>query len=194
MLFIVQHQVVRAVDEADDPRAARGDRARARRRARAVLQDPGAREADPAQLFEQWAVLETLTPSEYDEFRHVLGPASGFQSPQYRAIEFLLGNKNAADARACSPHDAEKARELERAAECAVALRRIPALSRAPRLCRCRAERSSATVAAVRAQPRRGRGVPARSTRTPSATGTRTTCARSWSTSRRASSSGASAT
>ena len=32
------------------------------------------------QLFEQWAVLETLTPSEYMEFRHVLGPASGFQS------------------------------------------------------------------------------------------------------------------
>ena len=47
------------------------------------------------QLFEQWAVLETLTPSEYLEFRHVLGPASGFQSHQYRTIEFLLGNKNA---------------------------------------------------------------------------------------------------
>ncbi len=47
------------------------------------------------QLFEQWAVLETLTPSEYLEFRGVLGPASGFQSLQYRMIEFLLGNKNA---------------------------------------------------------------------------------------------------
>jgi tryptophan 2,3-dioxygenase len=47
------------------------------------------------QLFEQWAVLETLTPSEYMAFRHVLGPASGFQSVQYRLIEFLLGNKNA---------------------------------------------------------------------------------------------------
>ncbi|HZX90273.1 MAG TPA: tryptophan 2,3-dioxygenase family protein [Rudaea sp.] len=47
------------------------------------------------QLFEQWAVLETLTPSEYMQFRHVLGPASGFQSLQYRLIEFLLGNKNA---------------------------------------------------------------------------------------------------
>jgi tryptophan 2,3-dioxygenase len=46
-------------------------------------------------LFEQWAVLETLTPSEYMEFRHVLGPASGFQSLQYRLVEFLLGNKNA---------------------------------------------------------------------------------------------------
>jgi tryptophan 2,3-dioxygenase len=47
------------------------------------------------QLFEQWGVLETLTPSEYMQFRHVLGPASGFQSLQYRTIEFLLGNKNA---------------------------------------------------------------------------------------------------
>lgn len=47
------------------------------------------------QLFEQWSVLETLTPTEYLQFRDVLGPASGFQSPQYRMIEFLLGNKNA---------------------------------------------------------------------------------------------------
>ena len=48
------------------------------------------------QLFEQWAVLETLTPTEYVQFRDVLGPASGLQSFQFRAIEFLLGNKNAA--------------------------------------------------------------------------------------------------
>jgi tryptophan 2,3-dioxygenase len=47
------------------------------------------------QLFEQWAVLETLTPAEYVEFRSVLGPASGLQSHQFRAIEFLLGNKKA---------------------------------------------------------------------------------------------------
>jgi tryptophan 2,3-dioxygenase len=46
------------------------------------------------QLFDQWAVLETLTPSEYMEFRGVLGNASGFQSWQYRKLEFLLGNKN----------------------------------------------------------------------------------------------------
>ena len=48
------------------------------------------------QLFEQWAVLETLTPSEYETFRPALGTSSGFQSAQYRAIEFLLGNKQAA--------------------------------------------------------------------------------------------------
>lgn len=46
------------------------------------------------QLYEQWGVLSTLTPTEYAEFRHVLGKASGFQSPQYRLVEFLLGNKN----------------------------------------------------------------------------------------------------
>ena len=45
------------------------------------------------QLFNQWAVLETLTPSEYLVFRGVLQSASGFQSHQYRALEFLLGNK-----------------------------------------------------------------------------------------------------
>ena len=47
------------------------------------------------QLTEMWAVLETLTPSEYMEFRDLLGPSSGFQSVQYRTMEFLLGNKNA---------------------------------------------------------------------------------------------------
>ena len=48
------------------------------------------------QLTAQWTVLETLTPSEYMQFRDVLGPSSGFQSLQYRTVEFLLGNKNAA--------------------------------------------------------------------------------------------------
>ena len=47
------------------------------------------------QLFEQWAVLETLTPHEYLAFRDTLGPSSGFQSVQYRLVEFVLGNKNA---------------------------------------------------------------------------------------------------
>ena len=63
------------------------------------------------QLFEQWAVLETLTPSEYLEFRPVLGPSSGFQSLQYRLIEFLLGNKNAAMLKVFA-HDAAAQAEL----------------------------------------------------------------------------------
>jgi len=46
-----------------------------------------------AQLIQAWDVLSTLTPSEYLDFRGALGRASGFQSHQYRAVEFLLGNK-----------------------------------------------------------------------------------------------------
>ena len=52
-------------------------------------------------LFEQWSVLETLTPNEYLQFRGVLGQASGLQSYQYRALEFLLGNK---DVQMLGPH------------------------------------------------------------------------------------------
>ncbi len=47
-------------------------------------------------LTEQWSVLATLTPREYAQFRGALGNASGFQSHQYRAVEFILGNKDAA--------------------------------------------------------------------------------------------------
>ena len=64
------------------------------------------------QLFEMWGVLETLTPSEYDAFRPFLGHASGFQSAQYRAIEFLLGNKHRAMLDVFA-HDAEAHARLE---------------------------------------------------------------------------------
>jgi tryptophan 2,3-dioxygenase len=57
-------------------------------------------------LTEQWSVLATLTPAEYAEFRDALGPASGFQSFQYRAVEFALGNKNR-DMLSVFRHDAE---------------------------------------------------------------------------------------
>ncbi|TGQ03480.1 tryptophan 2,3-dioxygenase family protein, partial [Mesorhizobium sp. M00.F.Ca.ET.217.01.1.1] len=43
-----------------------------------------------------WDVLRTMTPSEYTEFRDALGQSSGFQSWQYRAIEFMAGNRNLA--------------------------------------------------------------------------------------------------
>ena len=53
-----------------------------------------------ARIFEQlnsaWDVLRTMTPSDYTTFREALGQSSGFQSAQYREIEFLLGNRNAA--------------------------------------------------------------------------------------------------
>jgi tryptophan 2,3-dioxygenase len=47
------------------------------------------------QLVDMWDVLATLTPSEYALIRPFLATSSGFQSDQYRAVEFLLGNKNA---------------------------------------------------------------------------------------------------
>lgn len=53
-----------------------------------------------ARIFEQlnnaWDVLRTMTPSEYTEFRPSLGNSSGFQSHQYRLIEYLLGNRQTA--------------------------------------------------------------------------------------------------
>ncbi|MBJ6370018.1 tryptophan 2,3-dioxygenase [Sedimentitalea arenosa] len=59
-----------------------------------------------ARIFEQlnsaWDVLRTMTPSDYTTFREALGQSSGFQSHQYRQIEFLLGNRNPAMLR---PHE-----------------------------------------------------------------------------------------
>ncbi|SMX42069.1 tryptophan 2,3-dioxygenase [Maliponia aquimaris] len=46
------------------------------------------------QLNSQWEVLRTMTPADYTRFRESLGPSSGFQSWQYRLIEFILGNRN----------------------------------------------------------------------------------------------------
>ncbi|TAL55654.1 MAG: tryptophan 2,3-dioxygenase [Pandoraea sp.] len=48
------------------------------------------------QLVQAWSVLATMTPSEYSAMRPYLGTSSGFQSYQYRVLEFILGNKNAA--------------------------------------------------------------------------------------------------
>ena len=53
------------------------------------------------QLNNSWDVLRTMTPSEYTQFRKKLGQSSGFQSWQYRLIEYMLGNRNHAMLR---PH------------------------------------------------------------------------------------------
>jgi tryptophan 2,3-dioxygenase len=94
MLFIIQHQVaelwikliiheleaaMRCMQESDLPPAVK-HLARVKH-----IQN---------QIYNQWVVLDTLTPSEYAQFRDVFGQASGFQSPQYRLLEFLLGNKS----------------------------------------------------------------------------------------------------
>jgi tryptophan 2,3-dioxygenase len=72
------------------------------------------------QLNSAWDVLRTMTPSEYTEFRGLLGQSSGFQSLQYRVIEFLVGNKNAAMTHTHADDEAVAAR-LE-------AVRRAPSI------------------------------------------------------------------
>lgn len=69
-----------------------------------------------SQLIDQWSVLATLTPSEYVQFRHVLGHASGFQSVQYRTVEFMLGNKDRRMLRVHA-HDAAATEQLTAALE-----------------------------------------------------------------------------
>lgn len=102
MLFIVQHQTSElwmklALHEIGAARAAilAGDLAAAFKMLARV-----------ARIFEQlnsaWDVLRTMTPSDYSTFRGSLGQSSGFQSWQYRLIEFAAGNRNRALLR---PHE-----------------------------------------------------------------------------------------
>ncbi|MFK8053212.1 MAG: tryptophan 2,3-dioxygenase [Woeseiaceae bacterium] len=94
MLFIVQHQVAElwmklAIHEIEAAIALlRDDRLGKARKCLARVK------VIQKQLYNQWSVLETLTPSEYAEFRNVFGNASGFQSPQYRLFEVLLGQRD----------------------------------------------------------------------------------------------------
>jgi tryptophan 2,3-dioxygenase len=66
------------------------------------------------QLVKSWDVLATMTPPEYTAMRPSLGASSGFQSFQYRAIEFRLGNKNAAMV-APHRHNAKRLQDVEAA-------------------------------------------------------------------------------
>ncbi len=56
-----------------------------------------------AQMIQSWDVLSTLTPNDYILFRESFGRASGFQSYQYRMLEFALGNKQAGMPEASRP-------------------------------------------------------------------------------------------
>lgn len=67
-----------------------------------------------SQLIATWEVLSTMTPFEYSAFRNALGRSSGFQSYQYRMLEFLLGNKNA-EMTAVHQRDADAYEKLQRA-------------------------------------------------------------------------------
>jgi len=66
------------------------------------------------QLLQSWDVLATITPSDYSAFRNALGKSSGFQSAQYRTLEFVIGNKNA-DTIKVFRGDAPAYEQLERA-------------------------------------------------------------------------------
>jgi tryptophan 2,3-dioxygenase len=57
-----------------------------------------------ANLIQSWEILSTMTPFDYSSFRSALGKSSGFQSFQYRILEFRLGNKNAQAARVFEAH------------------------------------------------------------------------------------------
>lgn len=101
MLFIIQHQTSElwmrlAIHEITAARAAiRSDH----------LQPAMKTLSRVSRIFEQlnsaWDVLRTMTPSDYTHFRRKLGQSSGFQSLQYRLIEYALGNRNHAMMR---PH------------------------------------------------------------------------------------------
>ncbi len=96
MLFIIQHQTSElwmrlALHELDAVR--KKIAADAPREAFKML-------ARISRIFEQlnsaWDVLRTMTPADYSTFRETLGQSSGFQSWQYRLIEFAVGNRNLA--------------------------------------------------------------------------------------------------
>jgi tryptophan 2,3-dioxygenase len=112
MLFIVQHQTTElwmrlAIHELSAARSAI---------ARDEVSPAMKMLARVSRIFEQlngaWDVLRTMTPSEYTRFRSKLGQSSGFQSSQYRLIEYLLGNRNHAMLKAHA-HDAEVTKLLE---------------------------------------------------------------------------------
>lgn len=112
MLFIIQHQTTElwmrlAIHELSAARRAIG---------RDEVQPAMKMLARMSRIFEQlnnaWDVLRTMTPSEYTRFRSQLGQSSGFQSRQYRLIEFLLGNRNQAMLKPHA-HDVETTALLE---------------------------------------------------------------------------------
>ncbi|MEO9825558.1 MAG: tryptophan 2,3-dioxygenase family protein [Paracoccaceae bacterium] len=130
MLFIIQHQTSELwmrliLHELDAARGHVGSGAYAQ--AFKML-------ARVARIFEQlnnaWDVLRTMTPSDYTAFRESLGASSGFQSHQYRLIEYMVGNRNQAMLKVHEHRPelhAMLVRELERPSLYHVALRALEA-------------------------------------------------------------------
>jgi len=117
LLFIIQHQSTElwlklVIHELDDARALL-----AADQLGAALKRIARVKHIQEVLTQQWSVLATLTPTEYVQFRGALASASGFQSAQYRLVEFALGNKHERMLQvfASNPTDhAALAAELER--------------------------------------------------------------------------------
>ncbi len=102
-------------------------------------------------LEQQIDVLETMTPQEFNQFRDNLNPASGFQSIQFREIEFLCGVRRTETLQYIEMSDAQRGR-LERRLGRAVALRQGQSAARAPRFQR-RDERRSWSSRSAKSTP-----------------------------------------
>jgi tryptophan 2,3-dioxygenase len=113
LLFIIQHQTSELWMRLLIHELGSACRKLAADRINGALKDLARVKHIQRQLFEQWAVLETLTPSEYADFRDLLAQASGFQSLQYRILEFRLGNKSPEmlEVFAHAPEDQERLRQ-----------------------------------------------------------------------------------
>ncbi|EYD76985.1 Tryptophan 2,3-dioxygenase [Rubellimicrobium mesophilum DSM 19309] len=192
MLFVIQHQVSELWMRLAIHEIAAARRSLAQDRAEPALKML----ARVSRIFEQlnnaWDVLRTMTPSEYTRFRSQLGQSSGFQSLQYRQIEYMLGNRNAAMLRPHA-HVAESSAKLEE--ELATPSLYDEALRFADRHGVPMPPRSSpATSARPTASTRASWKPGAWSTNPPTPIGGSTSWPRSWWTSRTTSAAGASTT
>jgi tryptophan 2,3-dioxygenase len=94
MLFIIVHQVSELWMRLMLHELHGGDRVRAPRQLGPSFKMLDRIGRVQAQLLAVWEVLSTMTPADYSAFRNLLGRSSGFQSVQYRLLEFTLGNKH----------------------------------------------------------------------------------------------------
>ncbi len=193
MLFIIQHQTSELW-----MRLAIHEIAAARRAIAADALPPAFKMLTRvARIFEQlnnaWDVLRTMTPSEYTEFRGSLGQSSGFQSFQYRQIEYMVGNRNRA---MLGPHThrPEVLAMLEAELAAPSPLRRGAAAAGAKRHSGADAGARPRSIDALPSVRGGRRGVARRLSRLPRGTGRFTNWPRSSSISRTTSAAGASTT
>ncbi len=113
MLFIIQHQVAELWIKLLIHEIRRANELLIEDKLRPAVKNLARVRHVQSQMYNQWQVLDTLTPSEYIEFRHVFKTASGFQSAQYRILEFMLGNKNRSMIKVHAHHPEWQAKLVE---------------------------------------------------------------------------------